>query len=86
MLWSHLQVIDHAATIKQLQAADIAISKMEEKVNQSIRSRIDAEAKQVASLINGNYVPLNVISASNNILCIHLLWKDGNMESCSSHI
>ena len=45
--WHAIQVIDHAATIKQLQTADAAITRMEEKISESMKGRTAAEANQV---------------------------------------
>ena len=52
------QIIDHAATIKQLQTADAAIAKLEDKVNESLQAKLEAEAKQVILFYCSN--PLDI--------------------------
>jgi hypothetical protein len=42
-----VQVIDHAATIKQLQAADSVNSRLEASIQENIQGKAIAEAKQV---------------------------------------
>ena len=49
LIVEHLvQVIDHAATIKQLQTADAAVSRLEEAIDKTLKEKTEAEAKQVS--------------------------------------
>ena len=63
-----MQVITHAATIQRLQTADAAVSRLQETVDQSLRDKTEAEAKQVGfSLIiafaelRGRWTRLNIV-------------------------